>query len=102
LPPHFCENLRGHILRSRGRGAGTAPRFSESQGAGLSMGRGGATGLPPPVAETLLVSQIKAEFPTGASANRAAISTANPSVLPKTRVQSEGGKGNFNLDNPKI
>ncbi|MCX5912489.1 MAG: hypothetical protein NTV04_11210, partial [Deltaproteobacteria bacterium] len=35
---------------------------------------------------------LKAEFPAGASANRAAIPAPNPSVLPKTMVQSEGGK----------
>jgi hypothetical protein len=42
---------------------------------------------------------MKAEFPAGASANRAAIPAPNRSVLPKTMVQSEGGKGSFLLDN---
>jgi len=36
---------------------------------------------------------MKAEFPAGASANRAAIPAPNRSVLPKTMVQSEGGQG---------
>jgi hypothetical protein len=36
---------------------------------------------------------LKAEFPAGASAKRAAIPAPNRSVLPKTMVQSEVGKG---------
>jgi len=36
---------------------------------------------------------MKAEFPAGASAKRAAIPAPNRSVLPKTMVQSEGGQG---------
>jgi len=39
---------------------------------------------------------MKAEFPAGASANRAAIPAPNRSVLPKTMVQSEGGQGGKN------
>jgi hypothetical protein len=35
---------------------------------------------------------LKAEFPAGASAKRAAIPAPNPSALPKTMVQSEVGK----------
>jgi hypothetical protein len=35
---------------------------------------------------------LKAEFPTGASAKRAAIPAPNRSVLPKTMVQSEVGQ----------
>jgi len=35
---------------------------------------------------------MKAEFPAGASANRAAIPAPNPSALPKIMVQSEGGQ----------
>jgi hypothetical protein len=35
---------------------------------------------------------LKAEFPAGASANRAAIPAPNQSVLPKIMVQSEGGQ----------
>jgi hypothetical protein len=35
---------------------------------------------------------LKAEFPAGASANRAAIPAPNRSALPKTMVQSEGGQ----------
>jgi hypothetical protein len=35
---------------------------------------------------------LKAEFPAGASANRAAIPAPNRSVLAKTMVQSEGGQ----------
>ncbi|MCX5913585.1 MAG: hypothetical protein NTV04_16810, partial [Deltaproteobacteria bacterium] len=60
---------------------------------GLFMVQGGAAGLPPLFAETLLGLPIKAEFPAGASANRAAIPAPNPSVLPKTMVQSDGGQG---------
>jgi hypothetical protein len=73
-------------------GAGTPPRFTKSQGAGLSLDWGGAASLPPLFAETLLGLPMKAEFPAGASANRAAIPVPHPSVLPKTMVQSEGGK----------
>jgi hypothetical protein len=54
--------------------------------------QGGAAGLPPLFAETLLGSPMKAEFPAGASANRAAIPAPNRSVLPKKMVQSEGGQ----------
>jgi len=36
---------------------------------------------------------LKAEFPAGASAKRAAIPAPNRSVLPKTMVQGEGGQG---------
>jgi hypothetical protein len=56
------------------------------------MVQGGAAGLPPLFAETLLGLPMKAEFPAGASANRVAILAPNRSVLPKTMVQSEGGK----------
>jgi hypothetical protein len=35
---------------------------------------------------------MKAEFPAGASAKRAAIPAPNRSVLPQTMVQSEGGQ----------
>jgi hypothetical protein len=57
------------------------------------MVQGGAAGLPPLFAETLLGLPMKVEFPAGASANRAAIPAPNRSVLPKTMVQSEGGQG---------
>jgi hypothetical protein len=71
-----------------------AARFAEPQGGGLSMVQGGAVGLPPLFAETLLGSPLKAEFPAGASAKRAAIPAPNLNVLPKTMVQSEpGGQG---------
>jgi hypothetical protein len=56
------------------------------------MVQGGAAGLPPLFAETLLGLPLKAEFPAGASAKRAAIPAPNRSVLPKTMVQSEGGQ----------
>ena len=56
------------------------------------MVQGGAAGLPPLFAETLLGLPLKAEFPAGASANRAAIPAPNQSVLPKIMVQSEGGQ----------
>jgi hypothetical protein len=69
-----------------------AARFAEPQGGGLSMVQGGAAGLPPLLAETLLGLPLKAEFPAGASAMRAAIPAPNRSVLPKTMVQSEGGQ----------
>ena len=57
------------------------------------MVQGGAAGLPPLFAETLLGLPMKGEFPAGASAKRAAIPAPNPSVLPKTMVQSEEGQG---------
>jgi hypothetical protein len=41
---------------------------------------------------------LKAEFPAGASAKRAAIPEPNRSVLPKTMVQSEVGKAKTLLD----
>jgi hypothetical protein len=41
---------------------------------------------------------MKAELMAGASANRAAIPAPNRSVLPKTMVQSEGGKDLNPLD----
>jgi hypothetical protein len=44
------------------------------------MGRGGAGGLPPPFAETLLVSPKKAEIPAGVFANRVAVAGPNPSA----------------------
>ena len=75
-----------------------AARFAEPQGGGLSMVQGGAAGLPPLFAETLLGFPMKAEFPAGASANRAAIPAPNRSVLPKTMVQSEGSKAKTLLD----
>ena len=53
------------------------------------MVQGGAAGLPPLFAETFLGLPLKAEFPAGASANRAAIPAPNRSVLPKAMVQSE-------------
>jgi hypothetical protein len=56
------------------------------------MVQGGAAGLPPLFAETLLGLPMKREFPAGASAKRAAIPAPNRSVLPKTMVQSEGGQ----------
>jgi hypothetical protein len=56
------------------------------------MVQGGGAGLPPLFVETLLGSPIKAEFPAGASANRAAIPVPKRSVLLKTMVQSEGGQ----------
>jgi len=56
------------------------------------MFEGGAAGLPPFFAETLLGLPMKGEFPAGASAKRAAIPAPNRSALPKTRVQSEGGQ----------
>jgi hypothetical protein len=56
------------------------------------MVQGGAAGLPPLFAETFLGLPMKAEFPAGASAKRAAIPAPNRSVLPKTMVQSEGGQ----------
>jgi len=70
-----------------------AARFAEPQGGGLFMVQGGAAGLPPLFAETLLGLPMKAEFPAGASAKRAAIPAPNRSVLLKTMVQSEGGQG---------
>jgi hypothetical protein len=41
---------------------------------------------------------MKAEFPAGASANRAAIPAPNRSVLPKTMVQSEGEQEAISID----
>jgi hypothetical protein len=43
------------------------------------MVQGGAAGLPPLFAETLLGLPMKAEFPADASANRAAIPAPHPS-----------------------
>jgi hypothetical protein len=46
---------------------------------------------------------LKAEFPAGASAKRAAIPAPNRSVLPKTMVQREGGQDiNRLLTNPQL
>ena len=56
------------------------------------MVQGGAAGLPPLFAETLLGLPLKAELPAGASAKRAAIPAPNRSVLPKTMGKSEGGQ----------
>jgi hypothetical protein len=67
------------------------------------MVQGGAAGLPPLFAETLLGLPLKAEFPAGASAKRAAIPAPNRRVLPKTMVQSEGRQGiNRSLTNPQL
>ena len=78
---HFCENTKGiRYFEAPGRGAGTAPRFAEPQGGGLPWYEGGAAGLPPLLAETLLGFAVKAEFPAGAFANRGAIPAPNPSV----------------------
>jgi len=62
------------------------------------MDWGGAVGLPPLFAETLLVSQMKAEFPAGAFANRAAAPAPNPSLPPKN-IGSKWGKIQILLDN---
>ena len=62
------------------------------------MVQGGAAGLPPLFAETLLGLPMKAEFPAGASAKRAAIPAPNPSALPKTMVQSGGQVPEATLD----
>jgi hypothetical protein len=51
------------------------------------MGRGGAAGLPPPFAETLLVSQMKTEIPAGALANRDTIPVPIPSFPLKNKNQ---------------
>jgi hypothetical protein len=52
------------------------------------MVQGGAAGLPPLFAETLLGLPMKAEFPAGASANRAAI----PAPQSKRSSQNNGSK----------
>jgi len=51
------------------------------------MDWGEAVGLPPLFAETLLVSQMKAECLAGAFANRGAAPAPNPSFHPKNKDQ---------------
>ena len=53
---HFSKNTRGSIPSRFPPGAGTALCFAESRGGGLSMGPGGAAGLPPSFAESFLLS----------------------------------------------
>jgi hypothetical protein len=62
---------------------GTAPRFAKPQGAVPSMGSGGATGLPPLFAESLLVWAMKGDYPAGAFANPVAVPTPKPSFCPQ-------------------
>jgi hypothetical protein len=53
------------------------------------MEGGGAAGHPPPLAETFLVSPMRAECPAGAFANRGAAPAPNPSSHSKTKIKRE-------------
>jgi hypothetical protein len=56
------------------------------------MVQGGAAGLPPLLAETLLGLPLKAEFPAGASAKRAAIPAPIEAFFPKQWFKVKGAR----------
>ena len=71
---------------------GTAPRFAKPQGASPCVGSGGATGLPPLMAESLLVSPMKADIPGRCFRESRRRPHAQTKLLsPKTKIKSEGG-----------
>jgi len=73
-------------------GHGDSAVLREITSNGLSEVPAGAAGLPPSVAESLLVSPLKAQIPAGAFANRRATPGPRPSFPQKTNTQNEGGK----------
>jgi hypothetical protein len=46
------------------------------------------------MAESFLVSPMKAEYPAGAFANRVVAPTPQPSFYPPQKIKSEGGQKN--------
>ena len=82
---HFCENIRGLDTSKPRQGRGDSAALRGTTRPWSFHGLGGAAGLPPLFAETILASLMKAEFPVGASANRAAIPAPNPSFDLKSK-----------------
>jgi len=92
LPPSLLKKIKGVKCCEVPARHGDSAALREIQGSALSPGPGGAAGLPPSLAESLLASPLKAQIPAGAFANRPTILVPNPGFAKKTSTPREQGR----------